>query len=331
MQQTYSISTKSNRNESLNIKVYSHDINSFQFEIELVDEHNAPLIYSPTAKARVFSVFKNSKTNAIQDINIQDGKITWVFNADLITQKDEVQNFLYLIDGDKRIDVTSFKFLVELSEIDKNLPIQQEGRQFYISNLENLEVEYRTRLEQLLVDLEEVQGEIISEEVTRLVLTYLEEITGPKGDKGDTGAQGIQGPKGDKGDKGDQGEIGPKGETGLQGPKGEKGDTGPQGLKGDIGNVGPQGIQGIKGDQGIQGESGPQGIQGLKGDKGDTGEVGPKGDRGLQGDPGPEGPQGLQGLPGQDGQDVDLTEVQSMIDTQVGNIEAALAQVIGGV
>lgn len=43
------------------------------------------------------------------------------------------------------------------------------------------------------------------------------------------------------------------------------------------------------------------------------------------------GPQGEQGPPGQDGQDADLTEVQAMIDTQIGDIEDALAQVIGGV
>ena len=41
-----------------------------------------------------------------------------------------------------------------------------------------------------------------------------------------------------------------------------------------------------------------------------------------------KGPEGPQGLPGQD---ADLTEVQLMIDSQIGDIEAALAQVIGGV
>lgn len=107
--------------------------------------------------------------------------------------------------------------------------------------------------------------------------------------------------------------------NGIPGVKGDKGDTGLPGEKGE------------PGDPGVQGETGLTGSPGPKGDKGDTGKVGPQGDRGLQGDPGPEGPQGEQGLPGQDGQDVDLKEVQTMIETQIGDVEAALAQVIGGV
>ena len=267
IQQTYKISANAKRNEKLDIKIYSHDINSVQFEFDLTDKDDISIELSQDYKVKVLSVFKNSKTTAIEDLVIEGNKILWVFNSNLISREDEVHSYLYLMDGEKRTDITSFRFSVELSEIDKNPTLYQEGRQFYISNLENLEEEYRTRLEQLLVGLEEAQGEFIEGEVTRLILAYLEEVN----------IEVVPGPKGDKGDKGDTGEPGPKGDTGLTGPQGIQGDMGPQGEPGD---------------QGVQGEPGPQGIQGLKG------EVGLQGDRGLQGDPGPEGPQGLQGEQG---------------------------------
>lgn len=51
---------------------------------------------------------------------------------------------------------------------------------------------------------------------------------------------------------------------------------------------------------------------------------------GPQGIQGPKGEQGPQGLPGKDGLNADLTEVQTMIDTAVGDIESVLSQIIGG-
>ena len=320
IQQTYEISASAKRDKKLDVTVYSHDINSVQFEFDLIDLEDKSLELSADFQPKVLSVFKNSTTTAIEDLEIRDNKIYWVFNSDLISRADEVHSYLYLIDGDKRFDVTSFKFGVELSEIDKNPELYREGRQFYISNLENLEEEYRTRLEQLLDDMEAIPG--------------------PKGDKGDKGDTGEPGPKGDTGltgPQGIQGDMGPQGDPGIPGVKGDKGDTGltgPQGEPGDPGVQGETGLQGPKGEQGLQGEVGPQGEIGLtgapgpKGDKGDTGEVGPKGDPGEQGPEGPVGPEGPQGLPGQD---ADLTEVQTMIDTLISDIEAVLAQVIGGV
>lgn len=179
-------------------------------------------------------------------------------------------------------------------------------------------------------------------------------LDGPPGEIGPQGPRGIQGPKGDKGEKGDTGERGP------QGLQGEKGDTGPQGIQGIKGDTGAKGDKGDTGDQGPQGEQGVQGLPGIQGPKGEQGPMGPTGEsvyeewlrmgnegksvdefieslKGDKGDVGPEGPQGIQGPQGEqgpkgeDGLDADLTEVQAMIDAQIGDIDAALAQVIGGV
>ena len=45
---------------------------------------------------------------------------------------------------------------------------------------------------------------------------------------------------------------------------------------------------------------------------------------------GARGPEGKQGPKGENGLDADLTEVQTMIDTALGDIESALSQVVGG-
>lgn len=120
----------------------------------------------------------------------------------------------------------------------------------------------------------------------------------------------IQGPKGDKGERGEKGDTGERGPQGLTGAQGEDGPQGPRGYTGD--SVYEDWLK----QTGNSGKSVSEFLTSMKGDKGEVGE---------------QGPRGLQGLPGQDGQDVDLTEVQAMIDAQIGDIEAALAQVIGGV
>lgn len=189
-------------------------------------------------------------------------------------------------------------------------------------------------------------------------------IQGQKGDKGDTGEPGQigpQGPKGDTGDVGPQGpagEQGPKGDTGEAGAKGDKGDKGDaftyadftdeqlaalKGDKGDqgpVGETGPQGEQGPKGDKGDTGEQGPQGIQGPQGEqgpKGDTGDIGPQG---IQGEQGPQGPAGADGHTPVKGTDyfteADIAAIKeglatnAYVDEKLGDIDAALAAILGG-
>lgn len=155
---------------------------------------------------------------------------------------------------------------------------------------------------------------------------------GPPGPKGDPGADGPRGPEGPEGPKGQPGKDGAPGPKGDPGPQGEKGADGsmtfeeltPEQIESLRGPQGEQGIQGLQGEQGLQGDIGPVGPEGPQGPQGEQGE------QGIQGIEGPRGPEGLQGPKGADGLDADLTEVQSMIDTAMGDIESALSQVIGG-
>ena len=138
-------------------------------------------------------------------------------------------------------------------------------------------------------------------------LEVIELTPGPKGDKGEPGIQGPQGPAGP------QGEPGPAGKDGIDGAPGPKGDTG---------DVGPQG---------------PAGEQGPKGDKGDTGEQGPQG---IQGEQGPQGPAGADGHTPVKGTDyfteADIAAIKeglatnAYVDEKLGDIDAALAAILGG-
>ena len=178
---------------------------------------------------------------------------------------------------------------------------------------------------------------------------------GPQGEPGSAGKDGIDGapgPNGDKGEQGPKGDKGAPGEAGPQGPKGDTGDVGPQGIQGPKGDTGEQGPKGDKGDQGPVGETGPQGEQGPQGEKGDTGEQGPQGIQGPQGpagadgrdgEPGPQGPQGPAGADGHTpvkGTDyfteADIAAIKeglatnAYVDEKLGDIDAALAAILGG-
>ena len=127
---------------------------------------------------------------------------------------------------------------------------------------------------------------------------------------------------------------------GVKGPKGDKGDPGPQGERGADGASGRDGAQGP---QGLQGERGPAGLPGIQGPQGIQGERGPAGPQGPQGDRGIQGPAGASGRDGNDGRtpvkgtdyftNAEITsiknELRTYIDTEIGNINAILQDIVG--
>ena len=273
-----------------------------------------------TDEIKVLSVFENSGNRVLEDAIVSNGVARYDFDTRFITENDTVTNYVYIKSGDKEAEIGGFSFDVRLSEIDRGAEIVKNH---YDKNYEALLADFKDRIEDFVdgTDLSEISEDILT------IQTNIENLSDSLDNKtdynyvnellldieltpGPQGPQGEQGPKGDTGDRGPQGE---QGEQGIQGPKGLDGIDGLQGPEG------PEGPQGPKGDKGDTGSIGPIGPEGPKGDKGERGEQGP------QGDQGPEGPKGKNGL------DADLTEVQTMIDTAIGDIESALSQVIGGV
>ena len=133
---------------------------------------------------------------------------------------------------------------------------------------------------------------------------------------------------------------------GVKGPKGDKGDPGPQGERGASGvsgRDGAQGPQGIQGERGPAGPQGPRGERGIDGASGKDGARGPAGPQGPQGERGIQGPAGASGRDGNDGRtpvkgtdyftNAEITsiknELKTYIDTEIGNINAILQDIVG--
>ena len=124
---------------------------------------------------------------------------------------------------------------------------------------------------------------------------------------------------------------------GVKGPKGDKGDPGPQGEKGADGTIGKDGARGPAGPQGIQGERGPAGPQGIQGERGPAGPQGIQGERGIQGPAGADGRDGIDGKTPVKGTDYFTNaeinsikiELKSYIDTEIGNINTILQDIVG--
>lgn len=95
-------------------KFKSQDINSVEFHLafdgaELNESH----------KVVVHCKFKKSDSVLTEVAIVAEGKAIFKFDARYITQKEEVHCSVYVSKGDQSIDVRTFVFEVELSEIDK--------------------------------------------------------------------------------------------------------------------------------------------------------------------------------------------------------------------
>lgn len=269
------INAKKRLDGTIDIRLYSKDVETGQFEFTFIDEDRNPVVLDETYSAQALVKYEGNSKTYLNDMTIEGDIIRFIFPHDFITEDGTVTMYIYITKDNYTSDVAAISFKVFLSEIDKDL--DHDVVVHYIGKIEQL-------TEAIKADIDVIFNQFGEDSQTMLnqydidmkqAIADLEQRVGP---------QGEQGPKGDKGDKGDTGEQGP---------------------------IGPEG---------------PQGLQGPQGEQGEQGEIGPQGDRGLQGDPGPEGPQGPKGDPG----DVDLTEVQAMIDAQLGGIETALTEVIGG-
>lgn len=95
-------------------KFKSQDVNSVEFHLAFdgveLDE---------SYKVTVHCKFKKSDSVLTEVADVAEGKAIFKFDTRYITQKEEVHCSVYVSKGDQSIDVRTFVFEVELSEIDK--------------------------------------------------------------------------------------------------------------------------------------------------------------------------------------------------------------------
>ena len=302
---------------TVDVRLYSNDIATGQFEFTFIDEDGETVVLDETYSAQALVKYEDEEKTYLDDMTIEENIVRFIFPHGFITKDGTVTMYIYITKDNYTSDVAAISFPVFVSEIDKDLDPSVSVH--YIGKIEQLmedmreEIDSQARelLNEILSntdvgnidkyhkDFTDVMKELTEEKdyqsLPEIILargefdTLGERLNNEVFDMSRMGEDvkaaigsgssgvGIPGPEGPAGPQGPQGEIGPVGEQGPAGPQG------------------PQGERGPKGDTGLQGEPGP------KGDKGDTGA---KGDPGIQGEPGPKGdtgPQGPQGLTGDKG------------------------------
>ena len=172
---------------------------------------------------------------------------------------------------------------------------------------------------------------------------WLASLKGAKGDKGETG---LRGEKGDKGDSFTYSDFTSTQLAGLKGPKGDKGDKGADGksinVKGSVTTSSElnkltdveDGAGYITQDDGhlhIFSKNNwidVGGVKGPKGDKGDTGAAGPAGPSGRDGNDGRTPVKGTDYFTNAEITSI-KNELRMYIDTEIGNINAILQDIVG--
>lgn len=155
----------SKRNEQINGLTLKHLIirdydTALRFRIELVGYE-----LDETYEAKILTKHRKSGLKVISpSLLIEDGKLIFAPNVNLITSSDQVSNFLYLSKDGLGLDMAQFNYRVDVSQIGE---ITLEVRQVYDQSYEALITEF----EQALTDYKDTlpQADSVRAEIDEIL------------------------------------------------------------------------------------------------------------------------------------------------------------------
>lgn len=157
IKQTFDINAENNNQVKLDVKLYSQDVNSAVFEFDFTNNGEA-LVLDESYKSDVLCIFRNTNRKVIDTINITDGKLVYKFNTGLIDSWDTIDAYIYLYKDDVKVDVSSFSFKVDKSEIDD---VISELKVYYVQDLDVLKSEYKELLDDVLEEFDTKEQEAL--------------------------------------------------------------------------------------------------------------------------------------------------------------------------
>lgn len=137
---TLDINARKRLDGSIDIRLYSKDIATGQFEFTLIDENENPVVLDETYSAQALVKYEGDSKTYLNDMIIEGNIIRFIFPHDFITKDGTITMYIYITKDNYTSDVAAISFPVFVSEIDKDLD-------------PSISVHYIGKIEQLIEDM----------------------------------------------------------------------------------------------------------------------------------------------------------------------------------
>ena len=141
---TLDINARKRLDGSIDIRLYSKDIATGQFEFTLVDEDNNPVELDETYSAQTLVKYEDEEKTYLDDMTIEGNIIRFIFPHDFITKDGIVTMYIYITKDSYTSDVAAISFNVYRSEIDD---VATDIVAAYDKNYEDILAEFKQTLE----------------------------------------------------------------------------------------------------------------------------------------------------------------------------------------
>ena len=141
---TLDINARKRLDGSIDIRLYSKDIATGQFEFTLVDEDNNPVELDETYSAQTLVKYEDEEKTYLDDMIIEGNIIRFIFPHDFITKDGIVTMYIYITKDSYTSDVAAISFNVYRSEIDD---VATDIVAAYDKNYEDILEEFKQTLE----------------------------------------------------------------------------------------------------------------------------------------------------------------------------------------
>ena len=128
----------------VDIKLYSKDIATGQFEFTLIDENENPVVLDETYSAQALVKYEGDSKTYLNDMIIEGNIIRFIFPHDFITKDGIVTMYIYITKDNYTSDVAAISFNVYRSEIDD---VAADIVAAYDKNYEDILAEFKQTLE----------------------------------------------------------------------------------------------------------------------------------------------------------------------------------------
>lgn len=108
-----STDARKKKTKYLDTELSSYDKNSHEFELRFKGTE-----LEDTNKVNILSIFDKTGKSYIAPASVRDGKAYFEFDTDMIEDSEMVTSFVHIETDDMKAEVDSFKFHVDVSEIE---------------------------------------------------------------------------------------------------------------------------------------------------------------------------------------------------------------------
>lgn len=131
---------------ALGVLAKSKDLNSFEFNIRIVDQNNNE-VFLEDKELTIMTHFMETDRKIYHKYTLQNNRLNFLLDTKYIHELEHVQTYVYMKDEGRAIDIGSFYYEVEVSFIDK--PVT-EAEYEKIDSLHDLYLIYKNTIEKPL-------------------------------------------------------------------------------------------------------------------------------------------------------------------------------------